>query len=44
MVNTGLTFFNRNEILFDAVNGRIGLRALSTPGDIGTHVCAMSSG
>jgi hypothetical protein len=30
-VNTGLTFYNRNEISFDAVRGRVGLRPLDPP-------------
>jgi hypothetical protein len=30
-VNTGITFYNRNEISFDAVHGRVGLKALDPP-------------
>ena len=30
-VNTGLTFYNRNELVFDAVRGRVGLRSLDPP-------------
>jgi hypothetical protein len=30
-VNTGITFYNRNEIGFDAVRGRVGLRPLDPP-------------
>jgi hypothetical protein len=30
-VNTGLTFYNRNEIAFDAVRGRVSLKALKPP-------------
>ena len=30
-VNTGLTFYNRNEIVFDAVRGLVGLRPLDPP-------------
>jgi hypothetical protein len=30
-VNTGLTFYNRNEIAFDAVRGSVGLRRLVPP-------------
>lgn len=30
-VNTGITFYNRNEIVFDAVRGRVGLRPLDPP-------------
>jgi hypothetical protein len=30
-VNTGLTFYNRNEIAFDAVHGLVGLRPLHRP-------------
>jgi hypothetical protein len=30
-VNTGITFYNRNEISFDAVNGRVGLKPLDPP-------------
>lgn len=37
--NTGLTFYNRDEILFDAARGRVGLNALAAPGDIGKCGC-----
>ncbi len=30
-VNTGITFYNRNEISFDAVHGRVGLKTLHPP-------------
>jgi len=30
-VNTGITFYNRNEISFDAVHGRVGLKPLHPP-------------
>jgi hypothetical protein len=30
-VNTGITFYNRNEISFDAVRGRVGLKPLDPP-------------
>ncbi len=30
-VNTGITFYNRNEISFDAVHGRVGLKPLDPP-------------
>ncbi len=30
-VNTGITFYNRNEIIFDAARGRVGLRPLDSP-------------
>jgi hypothetical protein len=30
-VNTGITFYNRNEISFDAVHGRVGLKRLDPP-------------
>ncbi len=30
-VNTGITFYNRNEIVFDAARGRVGLRSLDPP-------------
>jgi hypothetical protein len=30
-VNTGITFYNRNEISFDAVHGRVGLKPLVPP-------------
>ncbi|MGC9992014.1 MAG: hypothetical protein ABSD52_06440 [Candidatus Cybelea sp.] len=43
-VNTGVTFFNRDEVLFDAVNGRIGLRKLTTPGQIERTGCNGSGG
>ena len=43
-VNTGLTFFNRNEIYFDGVRGFIGLHALSKPGNIGTSPCSKGAG
>jgi hypothetical protein len=38
-VNTGLTFYNRDEIFFDAVHGRIGLSPLAQPGTIGKKLC-----
>ena len=38
-VNTGVTFFNRDEVLFDAINGRLGLRKLTTPGQISRTGC-----
>jgi hypothetical protein len=38
-VNTGVTFFNRDEVLFDAINGRLGLRKLTTPGQIARTGC-----
>ncbi|HEY1681463.1 MAG TPA: hypothetical protein VGF98_07510 [Candidatus Tumulicola sp.] len=38
-VNTGLTFYNRDEILFDAANGRVGLQKLATPGQISRNGC-----
>jgi hypothetical protein len=38
-VNTGLTFFNRDEILFDLKNGYIGLRALATPASTAQGQC-----
>lgn len=38
-VNTGLTFYNRDEILFDAANGRVGLQKLATPGQISRSGC-----
>ena len=38
-VNTGLTFYNRDEVLFDAKHGRTGLRALSSPGNLGRGTC-----
>jgi len=37
--NTGLTFYNRDEIFFDAVKGRIGLLLLRKPGTIGIATC-----
>lgn len=39
-VNTGLTFYNRDEILFDATRGRVGLRALPAPGHLARSGCA----
>jgi hypothetical protein len=39
-VNTGLTFYNRDEILFDAANGRVGLQKLATPGQISRSGCS----
>ncbi len=38
-VNTGVTFFNRDEILFDAAKGRVGLRKLATPGHTSRSGC-----
>lgn len=38
-VNTGLTFYNRDEILFDARTGRVGLKSLQTPGHLGQKGC-----
>jgi len=38
-VNTGLTFYNHDEILFDAANGRVGLQKLATPGQISRSGC-----
>jgi hypothetical protein len=38
-VNTGLTFYNRDEILFDAARGRIGFLALSGPGHLARSRC-----
>jgi hypothetical protein len=38
-INTGLTFFNRNEIFYDALKGRVGLSPLASPGKIGRVTC-----
>jgi len=38
-VNTGFTFYNHDEILFDARKGRVGLRPLVTPGRIAQTGC-----
>ena len=38
-VNTGLTFYNRDEILFDAANGRVGLQKPAAPGQISRKGC-----
>jgi hypothetical protein len=38
-VNTGLTFYNRDEIAFDARTGRIGLRPLAEPGRLVRRGC-----
>jgi hypothetical protein len=38
-VNTGLTFYNRDEIVFDARSGRVGLRPLQTPGRLVQKGC-----
>jgi hypothetical protein len=38
-VNTGLTFFNRDDILFDAVKGRVGLRPLKRPAHAAQRGC-----
>lgn len=38
-VNTGLTFYNRDEILFDARFGVVGLHPLASPGRIGRFGC-----
>lgn len=38
-VNTGLTFYNRDEILFDARAGLVGIKALQTPGHLGRKGC-----
>jgi hypothetical protein len=38
-VNTGLTFYNRDEVLFDAIDGRVGLRTLATPGETARSGC-----
>jgi hypothetical protein len=38
-VNTGLTFYNRDEIAFDARLGRIGLRSLSERGRLVQKGC-----
>ncbi|HEY1976176.1 MAG TPA: hypothetical protein VGG89_06520 [Candidatus Baltobacteraceae bacterium] len=39
-VNTGLTFYNRDEILFDAAHGRVGLRPLPAPGHLARSGCS----
>jgi hypothetical protein len=39
-VNTGLTFYNYNEILFDAKRGFVGLRRLHPAGDLWKTTCA----
>lgn len=41
--NTGLTFYNRDEIYFDAVKGRVGLSPLPAPGNVGTKRCGPGS-
>ncbi len=38
-INTGLTFYNRDAVLFDARSGHLGLRPLSSPGKIGRKGC-----
>ena len=38
-VNAGLAFYNRDEVYFDAVAGKVGVKPLSKPGDIGTETC-----
>jgi hypothetical protein len=43
-VNTGLTFYNRDEVLFDAANGRVGLRKLATPGETARSRCGEDDG
>jgi len=43
-VNTGLTFYNRDEVLFDAANGRVGLRKLAMPGEIARSGCGEDDG
>lgn len=43
-VNTGLTFYNRDEVLFDAAEGRVGLRRLATPGQTARTGCGAPDG
>lgn len=38
-VNTGLTFYNRDEILFDAARGRIGFHPLPKPAHVARRGC-----
>lgn len=38
-VNTGLTFYNRDEIVFDAARGRVGFRPLPAPGHVARTGC-----